>query len=77
MIKNGRSTTAQHKFAGITIVCSRGHSFGVPRSREQPEATLGPKGAQADHSAISGIRTDCNKLVRLNSVLWAHKVPIM
>jgi hypothetical protein len=39
--------------AMITLVRSQGHKIGATRSHELPEATLDPKGAPADHTALS------------------------
>ncbi len=36
----------------ITLVRLQGHKIRATRNHELPEATLDPKGAQADHSAI-------------------------
>ncbi len=38
----------------ITLACSQGHLFGVTRSHELPEVTLGLKRAPADHSCNIG-----------------------
>ncbi len=56
----------------ITLAHLRGHKIGATRGHELPEVTLDPKGAQADHSAISAWRTDWNQLIWLNSVGWTH-----
>ncbi len=52
----------------ISLVHLQGHNIGVTRNHELPEATLDPKRAPADHSAISAWRTDCNQSIQLNSV---------
>ncbi len=56
------------KLALITLVNSQGHSFGATRSHELTEATLYPKGAPADRSAISARRTNWNQSFRLKSI---------
>ncbi len=55
------------KLTPITLVSLQGHSFGVTRTHELPEATLDPKGAPADHSAILAGKTNWNQLFRLKS----------
>jgi hypothetical protein len=40
------------ELAMITLVRSQGHNIGLTRSHELPKATLDPKEAPADHSAI-------------------------
>ncbi len=52
----------------IIPVRLRGHKIGATRSHELPEATLDPKGAPADHSAILAWRTGWNQSILLNSV---------
>ncbi len=65
----------------ISLVRLQGHKNGATRNHELPEATLDPKGARADHSAISAWRTDCNQSVWVNSVgaawqpLWVGTYP--
>jgi hypothetical protein len=67
---NKIAVVRQHnpEFAMITLVHLQGHKIGATRSHELPEATLDPKRALADHSAILVWKTDWNQLVWLNSV---------
>ena len=56
----------------ITLARSQGHKIGATRRHELPEATLDPKGAPADHSAILTWRTNWNQSIWLNSVDATH-----